>query len=481
MPCRSLSLVALAVCGALLAAACGAPRPSLVDEGSAREVAVEEDPEPAPSVPAGAGSLTLAVGSTWTGDPADAGPASLTRLVLADLLFEGLTRLDDDGLVIPGLAESWTVSPDRLTWTFRLAPGIVDGAGVTITAADVVRSLDRIAARGPDDVVATALSAVSGWADRMQGAADSVAGLTAPENDVVTISLAVPFEPLLEVLASPAFGLTGEAGIGLRTTGGYRVDVGGSISPVDAVRGGPLIDLLAGEVGADALRERRVDWVPLERHEGTDDLPGDVVRVPLDVQVAIVVRLDDPAVRRSLVDLIDPVALATSARLASVAPRDPNGVRAALPASIVVDVPEGPLEVLGLSLAEQLERGEIAVEVISSVPAAFAERVAAGTARIYPVVLASGTWRGGAFVDALTPGGPGDVIGLESQARAELVGELLAEVNPTRRATLVDALRGVALDEGVLMPVGRLEALVGVSVDGRVLRHRRDGTLDLGL
>lgn len=34
--------------------------------------------------------------------------------------YEGLVRLDQNGKVISGVAESWTVSPDRLTYTFKL-------------------------------------------------------------------------------------------------------------------------------------------------------------------------------------------------------------------------------------------------------------------------------------------------------------------------------------------------------------------------
>jgi peptide/nickel transport system substrate-binding protein len=38
-------------------------------------------------------------------------------------MFEGLTRFMPDGSVIPGLAESWDISEDGLTYTFRLHDG----------------------------------------------------------------------------------------------------------------------------------------------------------------------------------------------------------------------------------------------------------------------------------------------------------------------------------------------------------------------
>lgn len=41
------------------------------------------------------------------------------KLIIANC-FEGLVRLDSSGKIIPGVAESWTVSDDNLTYTFRL-------------------------------------------------------------------------------------------------------------------------------------------------------------------------------------------------------------------------------------------------------------------------------------------------------------------------------------------------------------------------
>lgn len=44
----------------------------------------------------------------------------------------------------PALAESWTVSPDQLTWTFRLRDGVTWHDGSPFTADDVVYSYRRI-------------------------------------------------------------------------------------------------------------------------------------------------------------------------------------------------------------------------------------------------------------------------------------------------------------------------------------------------
>lgn len=46
--------------------------------------------------------------------------ADTAAQVVINNTFEGLVRLDENGEIIPGIAESWSVSPDNLTYTFKL-------------------------------------------------------------------------------------------------------------------------------------------------------------------------------------------------------------------------------------------------------------------------------------------------------------------------------------------------------------------------
>ncbi|RWC17599.1 MAG: ABC transporter substrate-binding protein [Mesorhizobium sp.] len=59
--------------------------------------------------------------------------------------YDLLVRLDlsDTSKVKPDLAESWTVSDDGLTYTFKLKPGMKFASGNPITAADVAYSFER--------------------------------------------------------------------------------------------------------------------------------------------------------------------------------------------------------------------------------------------------------------------------------------------------------------------------------------------------
>ncbi len=63
--------------------------------------------------------------------------------ILKDL-YEGLTTYDAAGTVIPGIAESWTVSDDGLTYTFKLRADAKWSNGDPVTAGDFVYSFQRI-------------------------------------------------------------------------------------------------------------------------------------------------------------------------------------------------------------------------------------------------------------------------------------------------------------------------------------------------
>ncbi len=61
-------------------------------------------------------------------------------------LYDSLVMLDGEMRIRPGLATSWE-SPDALTWTFRLRPGVTFHGGRRLRAADVVYSFKRVLGR----------------------------------------------------------------------------------------------------------------------------------------------------------------------------------------------------------------------------------------------------------------------------------------------------------------------------------------------
>ena len=78
-------------------------------------------------------------------DPTSGAAAAVDEVVYANI-FEGLTRLNQTGMVLPALAESWQAAPDGLSWTFNLRPSVTFSDGTPFDA-DVVRfALSRITA-----------------------------------------------------------------------------------------------------------------------------------------------------------------------------------------------------------------------------------------------------------------------------------------------------------------------------------------------
>jgi peptide/nickel transport system substrate-binding protein len=67
-------------------------------------------------------------------------------VVLNQNVFEGLVRIDRDGAVQPGLAASWTISDDGLSYSFTLEDGVTFHDGTTFDAEDVKFTFDRMLA-----------------------------------------------------------------------------------------------------------------------------------------------------------------------------------------------------------------------------------------------------------------------------------------------------------------------------------------------
>lgn len=80
-------------------------------------------------------------------DPTSGAAAAIDEIVYANL-FEGLTRIEEDGSVSPLLAESWTVSDGGRVYDFKLREGVRFHDGTAFDAEDVVFTLDRARAPG---------------------------------------------------------------------------------------------------------------------------------------------------------------------------------------------------------------------------------------------------------------------------------------------------------------------------------------------
>ncbi|KAA0971854.1 ABC transporter substrate-binding protein [Aureimonas fodinaquatilis] len=105
---------------------------------------------------------------------------------LSGQVYNTLVRLDPAGEVIPGLAESWEIADDGLTYTFRLFDDVKWHDGEEFTADDVAWSLWNINREfnGP-----------------ASGLLEAVKSIDATDDLTVTFNLEYPYPPLLRGLA----------------------------------------------------------------------------------------------------------------------------------------------------------------------------------------------------------------------------------------------------------------------------------------
>jgi peptide/nickel transport system substrate-binding protein len=67
--------------------------------------------------------------------------------VFAYMVFDTLVAIDNAGQYHPQMLEGWTISDDRMTYTFRLRDGLLWSDGTEVTADDCVASIRRWAKR----------------------------------------------------------------------------------------------------------------------------------------------------------------------------------------------------------------------------------------------------------------------------------------------------------------------------------------------
>jgi ABC-type transport system substrate-binding protein len=124
-------------------------------------------------------------------------------LNIFDRLVEAETTSPGVSALVPGLAESWDVSADGLTYTFHIRPGVKFHDGAELTADDVVYTFDRMLNPATKALGTDILTFIAGAQDRLDGKAETVSGLKATDAMTVEITLTQPYAAFLALLASP--------------------------------------------------------------------------------------------------------------------------------------------------------------------------------------------------------------------------------------------------------------------------------------
>lgn len=96
------------------------------------------------ATPKKGGRLRLGLTGGATSDSLDTATLSSTMPVNINFqLRNNLVEVDHKGNAIPELAESWEASPDATQWTFKIRKGVEFHNGKTLTAEDVVYSINH--------------------------------------------------------------------------------------------------------------------------------------------------------------------------------------------------------------------------------------------------------------------------------------------------------------------------------------------------
>ena len=201
MKMKNVAAVAMAGCMAASLAACG---------GSASTAASTET-STAASTEAATGEESTGTASGFTvqygPNPETLDPALNSSIDGANTLitvFEPLLLIDENNEVIPGQAESYTVSDDGLVWTFTMRDGLKWSDGSDLTAKDFEYSFKRLAA--PDTAAPyaeTVVGMIDGYEDAV-GNPDADGNMTTePDFDALNVVASEDGKTLTVTLSYP--------------------------------------------------------------------------------------------------------------------------------------------------------------------------------------------------------------------------------------------------------------------------------------
>jgi len=139
-------------------------------------------------------------------EPSGLDPQTITGLSeshIVGALFEGLINYDPKDLhPIPGVAESWTMSADGKTWTFRLRAEARWSNGDPVTSADFLFSYERMLAPSFGAEYASMLHGIRGAKAFASGQTKDfqTVGVRAPDPRTLVLELENPIPYFLQLL-----------------------------------------------------------------------------------------------------------------------------------------------------------------------------------------------------------------------------------------------------------------------------------------
>ena len=202
MKMKNIAAVAMAGCMAASLAACGSTAAS-TDTAASTSAATAESTEATEATGASADGFTVQLGpNPETLDPALNSSIDGANTIITT--FEPLLLIDENNEVIPGQAESYTVSDDGLTWTFTMKDGLKWSDGSDLTAKDFEYSFKRLAS--PDTAAPygeTVVGMIDGYDDAIGNPDDDGNTTTDPDWDALNVKASEDGKTLTVQLAYP--------------------------------------------------------------------------------------------------------------------------------------------------------------------------------------------------------------------------------------------------------------------------------------
>ncbi|MGN0538198.1 MAG: peptide ABC transporter substrate-binding protein [Acutalibacteraceae bacterium] len=128
---------------------------------------------------------------------------SAARLIILNI-FEGLTKLNGNGDVIPGVAQSWTANSDYTKFTFQIREGACWNDGTALTAQDFVYGMTRTLSPNTNSPTANQLFCIKNAEAFHKGmVSKEQLGIYAEGTQTVVIELEYAYKDFPSVLAQP--------------------------------------------------------------------------------------------------------------------------------------------------------------------------------------------------------------------------------------------------------------------------------------
>lgn len=131
----------------------------------------------------------------------------------ASLFYVGLVKLQDAGTPIPALAESWTVSDDGTTFTFKLREGIKFSNGRDITPEDVKWSFERLLNPATAAPTAFMFAPIKGSEEFAAGTATEVSGIKILDDRTIEFTMSSPVWSMMQRFALPPAFIIAKEGV----------------------------------------------------------------------------------------------------------------------------------------------------------------------------------------------------------------------------------------------------------------------------